>query len=217
MIFSPVAAFVADSFSPYERLVTIVASVKNIVKVFVSLIRIICLHLLINFAKILRLTSENKDRKMKLITASMIVFSLFSGPAFSALTQADIDKIRLIVKEEVETAVARSESRTKEYLEASESRTKEYVSQEIAKVNTTLSEMDKRLTGEIRSLDKQLNNLFMLVLALVAFIAVVIGVPQIIVALQRKEVRAQDEKIEAQQKQIEALEKEMAIYRQERT
>ena len=201
MIFSPVAAFVADSFSPYERLVTIVASVKNIVKVFVSLIRIICLHLLINFAKILRLTSENKDRKMKLITASMIVFSLFSGPAFSALTQADIDKIRLIVKEEVETAVARSESRTKEYLEASESRTKEhleasesrtkeYVSQEIAKVNTTLSEMDKHLTGEIRSLDKQLNNLFMLVLALVAFIAVVIGVPQIIVALQRKEVRA---------------------------
>jgi hypothetical protein len=38
------------------------------------------------------------------------------------------------------------------------------------------------MTGEIRLLDKQLNGLFILVLALVAFIAVVIGVPQILVA-----------------------------------
>ena len=127
---------------------------------------------------------------MKLITTLIIVLSLLSVPAFSELTQADVDKIRLIIREEVETAVLKSEARTKEY-----------ISQEIAKVNTTISkmdkrltgeirELDKRLTGEIRSLDKQLNGLFMLVLALVAFIAVVIGVPQILVALQRKEVRA---------------------------
>ena len=128
---------------------------------------------------------------MKLITTLAIVFSLLSVPAFSELTEADVNKIRLIIKEEVETAIAKSEARTKEYIEASEARTKEYVSQEIAKVNTTISEMDKRLTGEIRSLDKQLNGLFMLVLALVAFIAVVIGVPQILVALQRKEARVQ--------------------------
>ena len=160
---------------------------------------------------------------MKIMTILIIIVLLvFSMPAFGELTQADIDKIRLIIKEEVEIAVTRSEARMKEY-----------VSQEIDKVNTRISEMDKRLTDKIDSLDarltteikaldarivaldKGLNRVFMLVLALVAFIAVVIGIPQILVVLQRKEVRAQDEKIEAQQKRIQALEKEMEVYRQE--
>ena len=131
---------------------------------------------------------------MKIITALIIIgLSLFGTPAFGELTQADIDKIRLIIKEEVEAAVTKSEERMKTY-----------VSQEIDKVNTRISEMDKRLSGEIEALDKNLNRLFMLVLALVAFIAVVIGIPQILVVLQRKEVRAQDEKIEEQQKRIQA-------------
>ena len=117
---------------------------------------------------------------MKLITILVIVFSLLSVPAFSELTEADVNKIRLIIREEVETAVLKSEARTKEY-----------ISQEIAKVNTTISEMDKRLTGEIReldkrltgeirSLDKQLNGLFMLGLGFGGFhrCRCIIGVPQ---------------------------------------
>ena len=168
---------------------------------------------------------------MKLITVLIMVLLLFGTPVFGELTQADIDKIRLIIKEEVEAAVTKSEERMKIY-----------VSQEIDKVNTRISEMntrisemdarltnkiesldarltnqieslDKRLSGEIEALDKNLNRVFMLVLALVAFIAVVIGIPQILVAMQRKEVRAQDEKIEEQQKRIQALEREMEVYR----
>ena len=54
---------------------------------------------------------------MKLITPLIIVFSLLSVPAFSELTEADVNKIRLIVKEEVETAVAKSEARQIEVLE----------------------------------------------------------------------------------------------------
>ena len=122
---------------------------------------------------------------MKLITVLSVMFLLFTVPAFSELTAADIEKIRSIVKEE--TA-------------ASEKRMKEYVSQEIAKVNIKIEEMDKRLTSEIRALDKRLDHIFTLVIALVAFIAVVIGIPQIIVAMQRKDIHAQDEKIEAQQR-----------------
>ena len=131
---------------------------------------------------------------MKLITILSVMFLLFTVPAFSELTTADIEKIRSIVKEE--TA-------------ASEKRMKEYISQEIAKVNIKIEEMDKRLTSEIRALDKRLDHIFTLVIALVAFIAVVIGIPQIIVAMQRKDIRAQDEKIEAQQRQIEALQQEI--------
>ena len=94
-----------------------------------------------------------------------------SVPAFSELTEADINKIRLIIKEEIEAAITKSEARTKAYIDASEARTKEYIAQEIAKVNTVISEMDtrltseirsldQRLTGEIRSVEKQLNGLF---------------------------------------------------------
>ncbi len=137
---------------------------------------------------------------MKLITVLIAMFLLFTVPAFSELTAEDIEKIRSIVKEE--TA-------------ASEKRMKEYVSQEIAKVNIKIEEMDKRLTSEIRALDKRLDHIFTLVIALVAFIAVVIGIPQIIVAMQRKDIRVQDEKIEAQQRQIEALQQEIEKRKQE--
>ena len=148
---------------------------------------------------------------MKLITVLSVMFLLFTVPAFSELTAEDIEKIRSIVKEE--TA-------------ASETRMKEYVSHEIAKVSIKIEEMDKRLTSEIRALDsrltveiraldKRLDHIFTLVIALVAFIAVVIGIPQIIVAMQRKDIRAQDEKIEVQQRQIEALQQEIEKRKQE--
>ena len=128
---------------------------------------------------------------MKLMMILIGVLFFFTAPAFSELTQADIDKIRLIVKEEVDQAVTASEVRMKEYVEASEAR----MTVEISKVNITVAEMDKRL-----------NNIFTLVIALVAFIAVVIGIPQILVAMQRKEVHTQSE-------QIEALQEEMETYR----
>ena len=133
---------------------------------------------------------------MKLVTTLIMGLLLSITPAFGELTPADIEKIRSIVKEEVT---------------ASETRMKEHVSQEIEKVNIKISEMDKRLTGEIQGLDKRLDQLFMLVLALVACIAVVVGVPQILVALQRKDLRAQDEKIEALQREMEALRQERTV------
>ena len=114
---------------------------------------------------------------MKLILALITMLLFFTTPAFSQLSETDLNKLRLIVKEEVEKAI-----------EASEKRMKEYVSQEIAKeirpVNATIAEMDKRL-----------NNIFTLVITLSAFIAAVVGIPQIIVAMQRKDMQAQDEKI----------------------
>ena len=108
---------------------------------------------------------------MKLILTSTLMLLLLTVPAFSELTPADIDKIRLIVKEEV----AASETRMSKSIAASETRVKNQISLEISKVNSTISEMDKRLS-----------NIFTLVIALIAFIAVVIGIPQIIVAMQRK-------------------------------
>ena len=131
-----------------------------------------------------------------------LIFLLLSSPAFGELSTTDLEKINAMFK-------------------ASEARMKEYVSQEIAKVNIRIDEMDKRLTSEIRSVEKRLDdvnnrldNQFLLLLALVGFIGIVIGIPQILGALQRKDQRAQDEKIEAQQQQIEILIQEIETLKQ---
>ena len=139
---------------------------------------------------------------MKLGLFFSLIFLLLNLPAFGELSTADLEKINAMFKE-------------------SEARIKEYVTQEIAKVNIKIDEMDKRLTSEIRSVEKRLNDVnnrlddqFLLLLALVGFIGVVIGIPQILVALQRKDQRVQDEKIEAQQQQIEILIKEIETLKQ---
>ena len=54
---------------------------------------------------------------MKLILTLTLMLLLLTVPAFSELTPADIDKIRLIVKEEVEQAVTTSEARLRKEIE----------------------------------------------------------------------------------------------------
>ncbi len=151
-----------------------------------------------------------------ILSLGLLIWAL---PASSELSLEDFEKIRtllredvrIIVREEVaasekrmQAEIAASEKRMKAEITASEKRIREYVSQEIQIVNMTISELDKRL-GQI----------FVLVIALVAFIGVVVGIPQIIVATQRRHQRAQDEKIEAQQKQIEAQQEQIEVLRQE--
>ncbi len=78
---------------------------------------------------------------------------LFNASAFGELSVEDIEKIRAIVKE--------------------------IVAQEIAKVTGKID----GITGRIDRIDKQLDRNFALILALIAFMGVVIGLPQF---LERK-------------------------------
>ena len=103
---------------------------------------------------------------MKCILIMGAVFLLFTAPAFSELTVKDIEKIQEIVD--------KSEKRLKEYVDKSEERLKEYVDK---KENIAVSERDKRW-----------QNIAILAIALVAFITVVIGIRQIIVARQNRNI-----------------------------
>ena len=162
---------------------------------------------------------------MKLCLFFSLILLICSAPAFGQLSTKEIEAISNIVKE-------------------SEARMKEYVAQEIAKVNVKIDALDQRLTTEIGAIEKRfegvnerfegvnerfenmdkrlddinkrLDNHFSLLLGLVGFIAVVIGIPQIIVALQRKHQRVQDEKIEQQYQQIQVILEEIKTLRQKR-
>ena len=148
---------------------------------------------------------------MKLCLFFSLILLSFSAPVFGELSTKNIEAINNIVKE-------------------SEARMKEYVAQEIAKVNVKIDALDQRLTTEIgaidkrfegvnerfENMDKRLDNHFSLLLGLVGFIAVVIGIPQIIVALQRKHQRVQDEKIAQQYQQIQVILEEIKTLKQKR-
>ena len=156
---------------------------------------------------------------MKLILILSAGLLLFTVPAFSELTVEDLEKIRSIVKEEVDPVkeeIAKSETRLKAEIVA--------VKEEGAKSETRLKEeivvsekrMKEYINVKISEMDKRLNNIFTVVLGLGTFIAAVVGIPQLVIAMQRKDQRAQDEKIEAQQKQIEALQQAIETRNQER-
>lgn len=115
---------------------------------------------------------------MKVILVLSIGLLLFSTPVFGELSIADIEKIRAIVKE--------SDTLLREEIAASEKRMREYISQEIRVINTTITQEIQAVNTTIAEMDKRLSQIFVLVIALVAFIGVVVGVPQIIVAAQRK-------------------------------
>jgi len=77
------------------------------------------------------------------------------------------------------------------------------------------ADLEKINNKRFEDVNARLDSHFLLLLALVGFIGVVIGIPPILVALQRKNQRAQNKKIEAQQ-QIETLLKEIETLKQQR-
>ena len=126
---------------------------------------------------------------MKLILCLSALLLLFTASAFSELTADDLEKIHEMVRgseERLKADIVASEKRMTEDIAELKQVLKSDISQEIAKVHVKIEEVGKSL-----------NYIFTMVIALVALITVVVGIPQIIVAMQRKNIHAQNEKIEA--------------------
>ena len=111
---------------------------------------------------------------MKITLAVSILFCAITLPGFAALTDADFDKIRLIVKDSENSLEKSLKEHIKSEINASEKRTKEYVSQEIETVNAKIETVNVKISET----DKRLSQIFWLVIALIGLIAAAIGVPQ---------------------------------------
>lgn len=133
-----------------------------------------------------------------------ICFLILTTNAFAELTQSDLQKIDKLIQA--------SETRIKEYVDFKINALDVKLSAEIKALDVKLSgeikALDERLTGQIKALDGRLTQVYGFVIALVALIAVAVGLPQILVARQGKETRAQDQRIEALQQEIEKLKQE---------
>ena len=72
---------------------------------------------------------------MKIRIFLSVFFCILALPALAELTDVDLDKIRLIVKEEVKTEI-----------ESSEKRMKTYIDTKIDAVNSRIDSVEKQMT-----------------------------------------------------------------------
>lgn len=124
---------------------------------------------------------------MKTIIFSSILFCAITLPALGALTDADLDKIRLIVKEEVKAEITAVKKELKAEIAKSEERVKEYV---VIKSN---------------SIDDKITFLSYLVYALIALIVGAIAIPQFVMMWRSGRDRSLEKQVEILTQEIEKL------------
>ena len=121
---------------------------------------------------------------MKTIIFFSILFCTLALPTFGELTPQDLDKIRLIVKEEIKPLKA-----------------------DIVALKVDVARLDGRLTG----VEKQIATITNLICWLIALIVIAIGIPQIIMAFRSRKDRDQERKIEELIREIETLKQQRIV------
>ena len=137
---------------------------------------------------------------MKSILFFSVVFLMSALPVLGELTPQDLDKIRLIVKEEV------SESEARLRTEITESETR--LGTEIAKSETR---MKTYVDVKFESVNERLTLVVGFVSALIILVVVTVGIPQIIIAWRGSNERAQDRRIEELAREIETLKQKRIV------
>ncbi|MDE0324891.1 MAG: hypothetical protein OXN27_13340 [Candidatus Poribacteria bacterium] len=129
---------------------------------------------------------------MKTILILSILFSVIALPALGELSDADLNKIRLIVKEEV------TDQLTPIKIEITEIKRRDI---------GTLKEGVARLDGRLTGIEKQVAHATNVTYGLIALIVVAIGIP----AWYGRRDRDQDRKIEQLTQEIEMLKQQQII------
>ena len=121
---------------------------------------------------------------MKPILLFSILLCVIAMPAIGALDDADLDKIRLIVKEEIKEEIKPLKA-------------------DIDGLKTDVARLDGRLTG----VEKQVSHATNVTYGLIALIVVAIGIP----AWRGKRDRDQERKIKALTQEIETLKQQQIV------
>ena len=122
---------------------------------------------------------------MKSVLLLSILLCAMTLPSIGALLPEDLDKIRLIVKEEV--APIKTETAA--------------IKQDIAMLNGRVD----GLSGRVDGLSERIDGIEKIIPWLMVLIVVAVGIPQVIVAWGSRKDREQDRKIEELTREIEAL------------
>ena len=135
---------------------------------------------------------------MKTIFVLSILFCGIVLPALAELTDADLDKIRLIVNEEIKTEIAT----VKQELKAEIATVKQELRAEIVNSETRVKD---RIDLNIKSVEKQLGTYNWVIYVLTPLIVAAIGIPTAIMAWRSFKDNNQEKKIQELTQEIEAL------------
>ena len=137
---------------------------------------------------------------MKTILVLSILFWAIALPALGELTDADLDKIRLIVKEEVKTEIAGVKTEiagVKQELKAeiasSEKRVKEYIN------------------IRVDSVEKRLSTYNWVIYVLMPLMVATIGIPTAIMAWRSGKDRSLERQVETLAQEIETLKQQRIV------
>lgn len=135
---------------------------------------------------------------MKTILVLSILFCAVALPTSAALTDADLDKIRLIVKEEI-----------KEELKPIKAEI-DSIKTDIGTLKADVARLDGRMTGfdgRLNGIEQQISHATNLTYGLIALIVVAIGIP----AWRGRRDRDQDRKMEELRQEIETLKQQKIV------
>ncbi|MDE0013396.1 MAG: hypothetical protein OXU36_19785 [Candidatus Poribacteria bacterium] len=149
---------------------------------------------------------------MKSILYFSILLCAIAIPSFAELTDADLDKIRLIVKEEIEEEIKplKADINT---LKADINTLKIDVARlegRITGLEGRMTGMEERFTGvegRFNGIEKQISHATNVTYGLIALLVVAIGIP----AWRGRSDREQDRKIEQLTREIETLKQQRAV------
>ncbi len=161
---------------------------------------------------------------MKILIFISIFFCIIVMPARAELTSEDLNKIRLIVKEEIEQELSIFETRIKEYVdirfESVDTQFKS-IDKQFEGVDTQFEGVDKQFEGvdkqfegvaeRFESVDNQIMHVTYVTYGLIALIVAAIGIPQIIMAWRSEQDRDQTKQIQELRQEIEILKQRQII------
>ena len=128
---------------------------------------------------------------MKTILVLLILLCAIAMPGLAELTDADLNKIRLIVKEEIKEEIKPIKAEM------------DSIKADIGTLKEGVARLDGRLTG----VEKQVAHATNVTYGMIALIVVAIGIP----AWRGKRDRDQEQKIEALRQEIEALKQQKTV------
>ncbi|RKU37491.1 hypothetical protein C6496_10435 [Candidatus Poribacteria bacterium] len=129
---------------------------------------------------------------MKTFIFLSILFSAIALPAFGALTDTDLDKIRLIINEEIKPIKADIVS----------------LKTDVAWMRGKLEGVDKQFEG----VDRQITHVTYITYGLIALIVTAIAIPQILIAWRAEKSRSLERKVEMLTEEIETLKRQQIIH-----
>ena len=128
---------------------------------------------------------------MKTVLLCLILFCAIALPALAELTDADLDKIRLIVNEEIKPIEADIV----------------LLKTDTAWIRGKLESVDKQFEG----VNNQITHSRRITYGLIALIVVAVGIPQIVIAWRSKKDSTQEKQIEELRQEIKELRQELVL------